>query len=37
LSDDDRAKLDDVAPPEEAIASYYNSRAMDFKPPEYRW
>jgi len=37
LSDDDRARLDDVAPPEEAIASYYNSRAMDFKQPEYRW
>lgn len=37
ISDDDREKLDSVAPPEEATASYYNSRAMDFKPPQYRW
>jgi aryl-alcohol dehydrogenase-like predicted oxidoreductase len=37
ITDADREKLDSVAPPEEATASYYNSRAMDFKPPQYRW
>jgi aryl-alcohol dehydrogenase-like predicted oxidoreductase len=37
ISADDRSRLDSVAPPEEATASYYNGRAMDFKPPIYRW
>ncbi len=37
ITDDDRARLDGASRPEEAIASYYNSRAMDFKPAQYRW
>ena len=37
FSAEDLEKLNAVAPPEEAIASYYNGRAMDFKPPEHRW
>lgn len=37
ITDDDRARLDAVAPPEEAIVSYYNGRMMDFKPAQYRW
>ncbi len=37
LTAEDKARLDEVSPPEEAIASYYNGRAMDFKPPQHRW
>lgn len=37
ITDEDRARLDAVAPPEEAIVSYYNGRMMDFKPAQYRW
>jgi aryl-alcohol dehydrogenase-like predicted oxidoreductase len=37
ITDADRARLDSVAPPEEAIVSYYNGRMMDFKPAQYRW
>ncbi len=36
LSDADNKRLDAVAEPEQAIVSYYNSTAMDFKPPRYR-
>lgn len=37
ITDADRARLDVVAPPEEAIVSYYNGRMMDFAPAQYRW
>ncbi len=37
ITDEDRARLDEVSPPEEAIVSYYNGRMMDFKPAQYRW
>ena len=37
ITDEDRARLDEVAAPEQAIVSYYNGRAMDFKPAQYRW
>ena len=37
ITDEDRARLDDVSTPEEAIASYYNGRMMDFKPAQHRW
>jgi aryl-alcohol dehydrogenase-like predicted oxidoreductase len=37
ITDEDRARLDEVAPPEEAIVSYYNGRALDFAPAQYRW
>lgn len=37
VSDEDRARLDEVSPPEQAIALYYTSRMIDFKPPQHRW
>ena len=37
LSDEDRARLDAVAPPEEAIVPYYTGLSADFKAPQYRW
>jgi aryl-alcohol dehydrogenase-like predicted oxidoreductase len=37
ITDEDRARLDEVSPPEEAIVSYYNGRMMDFAPAQYRW
>lgn len=37
VTDDDRARLDAVSEPEQAIVSYYNGTMMDFKPPQHRW
>ncbi len=37
ITDEDRARLDEVAPPEQSIATYYSSNAMDFKPSQHRW
>ncbi len=37
LTDPDRARLDEVSPPEQAIVPYYISKMSDFKPPEHRW
>ncbi|MFC1960613.1 aldo/keto reductase [Chloroflexota bacterium] len=37
ITDEDRARLDAVAPPEQAIVPYYHGKMINFKPPEYRW
>ncbi len=37
LTADDRARLDVVAEPEQAIVPYYTGKLIDFKPPQYRW
>ncbi|MFN8486855.1 MAG: aldo/keto reductase [Caldilineaceae bacterium] len=37
ITDADRAKLDAVAEPEQAIVPYYTGKNIDFKPPRYRW
>ena len=37
ITDADRARLDAVSTPEQAIVSYYTGQAMDFKPAQYRW
>jgi len=37
FSEDDYARIDAVCAPEEAIVSYYNGRAMDFRSGQYRW
>jgi aryl-alcohol dehydrogenase-like predicted oxidoreductase len=37
LSDDDRARLDAVAEPEQAIVPYYTGKMIDFSPPQHRW
>ena len=37
FTDEELARLDAVAEPEEAIVPYRNHKFMDFKPPEYRW
>jgi hypothetical protein len=37
ITDADRARLDEVAGPEQAIATYYTGQAMDFAPSQYRW
>jgi aryl-alcohol dehydrogenase-like predicted oxidoreductase len=37
ITDADRARLDAVAEPEQAIVPYYTSKIIDFKPPRYRW
>ncbi len=37
LTDQDRARLDTVAEPEQAIVPYYSSKMIDFKAPRYRW
>lgn len=37
FSADDYARIDAICPPEEAIVSYYNGRAMDFGQGQYRW
>lgn len=37
ITDDDRARLDTVAAPEQAIVPYYTGKMIDFKPPQYRW
>jgi len=33
----DRARLDTVSEPEQAIVLYYSGKLIDFKAPEYRW
>ncbi len=37
ITADDRARLDAVSPPEQAIVPYYSGKMIDFKPPQYRW
>src|SRR5258708_5218045 len=37
ITDEDRKRLDAISEPEQVIVSYYNGRAMDFKPSQYRW
>jgi aryl-alcohol dehydrogenase-like predicted oxidoreductase len=37
MTDEDRARLDAVAEPEQAIVPYYSSKQIDFKTPQYRW
>ncbi len=37
ITDDDRARLDTVAEPEQAIVPYYSGKMIDFKTPQYRW
>ncbi len=37
LTDEDRARLDAVAEPEQAIVPYYSGTMIDFKAPRYRW
>jgi len=37
LTDADRERINAVSEPEQAIVSYYNGKAMDFKAPRYRW
>jgi aryl-alcohol dehydrogenase-like predicted oxidoreductase len=37
FSEDDYARIDAVAPPEQAIVPYYHGRMIDFKPPQFRW
>jgi aryl-alcohol dehydrogenase-like predicted oxidoreductase len=37
ITAEDRARLDAVAAPEQAIVPYYTGRMVDFNPPQYRW
>ncbi len=37
MTDEDRACLDSVAEPEQAIVPYYTGKLIDFKPPQHRW
>ncbi len=37
LTDDDRARLDSAAAPEQAIVPYYIGTMIDFNPPQFRW
>jgi aryl-alcohol dehydrogenase-like predicted oxidoreductase len=37
ITDDDRARLDEVAEPELAIVPYYHGSMIDFKPPQHPW
>ncbi|MCB9452703.1 MAG: aldo/keto reductase [Anaerolineaceae bacterium] len=37
ITDEDRARLDAVAAPEQAIVPYYTGKMIDFKPPQHRW
>jgi aryl-alcohol dehydrogenase-like predicted oxidoreductase len=37
ITDEDRERLDAVAPREEAIVPYYNGKTINFRVPEYRW
>lgn len=37
ITDADRARLDAVSAPEQAIVPYYSGKLIDFKPPQYRW
>ncbi len=37
ITDDDRARLDAVSEPEQAIVPYYSGRLIDFGPLNHRW
>lgn len=37
ITDEDQKRLDAISEPEQVIVSYYNGKAMDFKPSQYRW
>jgi hypothetical protein len=37
FSEDDFARLNEVAPPEQASVPYYTGVMMDFKPTQFRW
>ncbi|RMF76282.1 MAG: aldo/keto reductase [Chloroflexi bacterium] len=37
FSDDDYARIDAVAQPEQAVVPYYHGAMMDFKPSQHRW
>ncbi len=37
FTEEDFARLDEVAPPELATVPYYLGSMIDFRPPEYRW
>ena len=37
FSDEDRARIDAAAEPEQAIVPYYTGKMMDFTPARYRW
>ena len=37
ISDQDRARLDTVSEPEQAIVPYFSGKMIDFQPPQYRW
>lgn len=37
ITADDRARIDAVSEPEQAIVPYYTSRMIDFSAPRYRW
>ncbi len=37
ISEADRARLDAVAEPEQAIVPYYTGKNIDFKAPRHRW
>jgi aryl-alcohol dehydrogenase-like predicted oxidoreductase len=37
ITDADRARLDAVAEPEQAIVPYYSGKMIDFKAPRHRW
>jgi aryl-alcohol dehydrogenase-like predicted oxidoreductase len=37
ITDADRARLDAVAEPEQAIVPYYTGKNIDFKAPKHRW
>ncbi|GAB4579236.1 MAG: aldo/keto reductase [Anaerolineales bacterium] len=37
ITEEDRAQLDAVAEPEQAIVPYYHGSMVDFNPSQYRW
>ena len=37
ITAEDKQRLDAISEPEQVIVSYYNGKAMDFKPSPYRW
>jgi aryl-alcohol dehydrogenase-like predicted oxidoreductase len=37
ITDEDRARLDAVAEPEQAIVPYYSGKMIDFKPSQFHW
>lgn len=37
ITDADRARLNAIAEPEQAIVPYYSGKMIDFKAPQYRW